>query len=101
MPRQLRIEYPGAMYHVMSRGNRRQEIFLDDVDRQDFSKPLRRKHDPAKLEIAARLYRETTLSVKQIAPRLHLGTPKSASVRLLRTTRQKACGDPAQRSLGI
>jgi len=39
----------------------------------------RRKHDTAKLEIAARLRRETTLSVKQIATRLHLGTPKSAS----------------------
>ncbi len=40
MPRQLRIEYPGAMYHLMSRGNRREDIFLDDVDRQDFLKTL-------------------------------------------------------------
>ena len=40
MPRQLRLEYPGAMYHVMSRGNRREDIFLDDVDRQDFLKTL-------------------------------------------------------------
>jgi REP element-mobilizing transposase RayT len=40
MPRQLRIQYPGAMYHVMSRGNRREDIFLDDVDRQDFLKTL-------------------------------------------------------------
>lgn len=40
MPRQLRIQYPGAMYHVMSRGNRRQDIFLDDVDRHDFLKTL-------------------------------------------------------------
>jgi putative transposase len=40
MPRQLRVQYPGAMYHVMSRGNRRQEIYLDDVDRQDFLKTL-------------------------------------------------------------
>lgn len=38
MPRQLRIQCPGAMYHVMSRGNRRAEIFLDDVDRHDFLK---------------------------------------------------------------
>jgi hypothetical protein len=28
MPRKLRIRYPGAMYHVMSRGNRREGIFL-------------------------------------------------------------------------
>jgi len=40
MPRQLRIQYPGAMYHVMSRGNRRQDIFLDDVDRLDSLKTL-------------------------------------------------------------
>jgi REP element-mobilizing transposase RayT len=40
MPRQLRIQYPGAIYHVMSRGNRREKIFLDDVDRQDFLKTL-------------------------------------------------------------
>jgi len=61
----------------------------------------RRKHDTAKLEIAARLRRETTLSVKQIATRFHFGTPKSASVRLLTATRQNASGDPAQRTLGI
>ena len=40
MPRQLRVQYPGAMYHVMSRGNQRKDIFLDDVDRQDFLKTL-------------------------------------------------------------
>jgi REP element-mobilizing transposase RayT len=40
MPRQLRIEYNGAIYHVMSRGDRHEKIFLDDVDRQDFLKTL-------------------------------------------------------------
>jgi REP element-mobilizing transposase RayT len=40
MPRKLRVEYPGAIYHVMSRGDRRDDIFLDDVDRQDFLKTL-------------------------------------------------------------
>ena len=40
MPRQLRVQYPGAMYHVMSRGNQRKDIFPDDVDRQDFLKTL-------------------------------------------------------------
>jgi putative transposase len=33
MPRKLRVEYPGAMYHLMSRGDRQEKIFLDDVDR--------------------------------------------------------------------
>ena len=36
MARQWRIEYPGAIYHVMSRGNDRQDIFLSDDDRQLF-----------------------------------------------------------------
>src|SRR5947208_10643283 len=34
MPRKLRLQYPGAMYHLMSRDDRREKIFLDDVDRQ-------------------------------------------------------------------
>jgi len=40
MPRQVRYEYPGAMYHVMSRGDQRDDIFLDDVDRHEFIKTL-------------------------------------------------------------
>lgn len=36
MPRALRIEYPGAIYHVMSRGDRREPIFRDDPDRKRF-----------------------------------------------------------------
>ena len=40
MPRKMRVEYPVAIYHVMSRGDRREDIFLDDVDRQDFLKTL-------------------------------------------------------------
>lgn len=40
MPRLMRIEYPGAIYHVMSRGDRHEEIFLDDGDRHDFLKTL-------------------------------------------------------------
>src|SRR5439155_832819 len=42
----------------------------------------RRKSDPAKLAIAARLRKETTLSIKSIAARVHLGTSKSANARL-------------------
>ena len=36
MARQLRLEFPGAIYHITSRGNARQEIFLDDEDRRSF-----------------------------------------------------------------
>jgi REP element-mobilizing transposase RayT len=40
MPRQLRIQYPGAIYHVMNRGDRRELIFHDDTDRQRFLEAL-------------------------------------------------------------
>ena len=36
MPRALRVEYEGAIYHVMNRGDRREDIFLDDLDRKSF-----------------------------------------------------------------
>jgi crotonobetainyl-CoA:carnitine CoA-transferase CaiB-like acyl-CoA transferase len=40
MSRKLRIEYPGAMYHVMNRGDQREDIFRDDQDRQKFLSTL-------------------------------------------------------------
>ena len=169
MLRQVRIQYPGAVYDAMSRGNRRQNIYLDDVDRHDFLKRLaegcqkgappgwclgsqefreqkleeldgqvgqhhfgqmrlevaqakaeriileelrrlcwqeadlaqRRKRDPAKLEIALRLRQETTLSVKEIAARLNLGTPGSASVCLLAGLRKTGAASTTQGYLGI
>ena len=33
MARKLRVQYPGAIYHVMNRGDRREAIFVDEVDR--------------------------------------------------------------------
>lgn len=36
MARRLRVEFPGAFYHVMARGNHRQPIFHDDLDRQHY-----------------------------------------------------------------
>jgi len=36
MARPLRIEYPGALYHVTSRGNAKQNIFTNDRDRKGF-----------------------------------------------------------------
>ncbi len=36
MARKLRVEYPGAIYHLMNRGDRREPLFKDDEDRQRF-----------------------------------------------------------------
>ena len=40
MPRSVRIEFAGAFYHVMARGNRREAIFLDQEDRRGFVQAL-------------------------------------------------------------
>ena len=36
MARKLRLEYPGGIYHVINRGDRREPIFRDDEDRERF-----------------------------------------------------------------
>jgi len=36
MARPMRVEYPGALYHVTSRGNERKPIYRDDKDRRLF-----------------------------------------------------------------
>ena len=40
MPRPLRIEYAGACYHVMSRGDGREAIVVNDKDRTEFLRTL-------------------------------------------------------------
>ncbi len=40
MPRPLRVEFAGAIYHLMSRGDRREPIFFDDEDRKTFLRTL-------------------------------------------------------------
>lgn len=40
MPRSVRIEYGGAVYHVMCRGDRQEAIFLDQRDREVFLETL-------------------------------------------------------------
>ena len=36
MPRPLRIQYPGALYHVTCWGNEQKDIYQDDADRKRF-----------------------------------------------------------------
>jgi REP element-mobilizing transposase RayT len=40
MARKLRLQYPGAIYHVMSRGDHREDIFRGDKDRGAFLQTL-------------------------------------------------------------
>ena len=40
MARKPRAQYPGMIYHVMNRGDRREAIFKDDHDRERFRATL-------------------------------------------------------------
>ena len=40
MARPLRIEFPGALYHVLARGNERKAVFRDDADREFYLRRL-------------------------------------------------------------
>ena len=77
MSRKLGIQYPGAIYHVMNRGDRREAIFQDDEDRLGWPEDeLRRRAKGycGKVRMARRLRQETTLSLKWIAQRLQIGS---------------------------
>jgi REP element-mobilizing transposase RayT len=52
MARPLRIQYPGAIYHVTSRGNERKDLFQDDADRE----MMRRKLAASLRRCQVRLY---------------------------------------------
>ena len=45
MARPLRIEFPGAAYHVTGRGNAQRAVFEDDADREQFLGTLERSAD--------------------------------------------------------
>ena len=53
MPRKLRVQYPGAIYHVINRGDRREAIVRDDKDRQCFMATLGEACDKTSWQIHA------------------------------------------------
>ena len=76
MARKLRVEYAGAMDHVMNRGDQRERILAEDLKRgrwQEADLKTRPKGDPVKVTLAARLRAETTMTVGRIADRLVMG----------------------------
>ncbi|HEV2390830.1 MAG TPA: transposase [Verrucomicrobiae bacterium] len=53
MARKLRLQYPGAIYHAMNRGDRREPIFLDDQDRHQFIDTLGQACEKTDLQVHA------------------------------------------------
>ena len=65
MARKLRVQYEGAIYHVMNRGDRQEPIFRDDRDRETFvatlgeacgmKNPVHKWKPPERAELLAEL----------------------------------------------
>ena len=91
MARKLRVEYPGAVYHLMNRGDHREAIFRDDPPRERFgaapAEPA--KGDPEKWAVAVRLRAETAMTVKWIAGRFQMGAPGYVNHLLYRDRHEK------------
>ena len=75
MARKPRVEFEGATYHVMCRGNRQAAIFKDD----------------RKKVIAWYIRKKTGVKVEWITRRLHMGTPSNLA-RYVRAVEQSKEG---------
>jgi hypothetical protein len=62
MARQLRIQYEEAIYHLMSRGDRREEIFRDPSGSKELSRNLGRRLPKERLAGARLLFDEQSFS---------------------------------------
>jgi len=82
MARKLRVQYPGAIYHVINRGDRREPIFVDDADRRRFLETLAEACAKARWQVHAyclmgnhfHLVLETPLANLVVGMKWFLGT---------------------------
>ena len=83
MARSIRIVYPGAFYHVMARGNRRETIFKDDDDRRFFLKAL--------FEVCEMtgLWDRMTVGMPWISEQLAMKSAGNASTQIRRMKKMK------------
>ncbi len=125
MPRKLRVQYlrsqgfqrerlqrlegslgghhAGEMHRQAAEAKAERTI-VEELQRNGWceqERQARRKNDPAKLEIAARLRQETPLSIKDIPARVPLGTSRTANLKLHDPLRRSPAYDPAQAQLAF
>ena len=86
MARPWRIEYEGALYHVFSRGNNQQDIFVTDDDRYLFLDTIGQMSERFDILIYL-LWEEGKYTNKQIG--ILLGLTHSAVSRRVAITRKK------------
>ena len=104
MARKLRVQYPGAVYHVLNRGDRREpkrheseeakaeDLLAAELKRRGWTRrdlQTRRKGDKEKVAMAGRLRRESTMTLKWLAERLAMGSWTNVSNLLAARRRAK------------
>ena len=97
-------EHHSGELHRASAEAKAERIIREELKRCGWGEAdlaTRRKNDPIKLEIAARLRRETTLPLKAIAQRVHLGTSKTANAKLHNHMRASHDAEASQAHLGL
>jgi REP element-mobilizing transposase RayT len=97
-------EHHAGELHEQVAQAKAERIVAEELQRRGWAEQelsRRSKSDMDKLEIAARLRRETTLSLKSIAARVQLGTSKAANVKLHNHMRSTGAADSRQTRLGI
>ena len=95
MPRKQRIEYPGAVYHVISRGNYRKELFLKQGTGEAFEQCLFEAVDRCgwKLHAYVIMSNHYHLAVETPEPNLVVGMKWLQSTFAIRFNRfRKECG---------
>jgi putative transposase len=73
MPRRLRVEFEGAIYHVMARGNARQKIVREDADRGRLIEGLEQTVSRCGRELACYVVMGNHLHLLVRTPRPNLG----------------------------
>ena len=97
-------EHHSGELHRASADAKAERIVAEELKRNGWAETdlaARRKNDPLKLEIAARLRRETTLPLRAIAQRVKLGTSKAANARLHDHMKRAGARERGQPQLGI
>ncbi len=97
-------EHHSGELHRASAEAKAERIIAEELRRQgwkeaDIAGPA--QDDPVKLELAARLRRETTLSTKAIAERVHFGSSKAVSRSLHCYMNRSAAGGAGQGQLRL
>ena len=87
MARPLRVEFPGAVYHVISRGNARQSIYLSDSDRYDFLGILHRGEQGVRSNIPTQLQARSGVYRRCRNARLDLGVAQNLAEHLTKAYR--------------